>query len=92
MITTLMYNSARCCICRYWVKSKCRDSSSQSVSADETEELKLENVAGIFIILCGGLILATAAMGLERLAHTLGWHTGAPITQVGQCGFSILCF
>lgn len=50
---------------RYWVQSKCQDSTSSG--EEGTEELQIENVAGIFIILLAGLILAIVVAGVERL-------------------------
>ncbi len=37
------------------------------MSSEETEELQLENVAGIFIVLAVAILLGAAACGVDRL-------------------------
>ena len=50
---------------RWWGKSDCPDLTKPS--ADETAELQIDNVAGIFIVLIGGSILAAITCLIERL-------------------------
>ena len=51
--------------CRWWGQSQCPDYSKPS--ADETSELALENVAGIFFVLIGGVAGSFIAFVVDRL-------------------------
>ena len=52
-----------------WWENKCPDVNS--ANTDETSELQIENVAGVFFILVGGIILASVVCLGEYFAHAL---------------------
>jgi hypothetical protein len=54
------------------VQTKCHD--NESGASDGTEALEIENVAGIFIVLLGGLFLAILLLFFEKLALKCKWH------------------
>ena len=51
---------------RWWKADKCQTHEETTHYADDTEELKLENVAGIFFILAAGLILGLIACLIDK--------------------------
>ncbi|XP_025087345.1 glutamate receptor ionotropic, kainate 3-like isoform X1 [Pomacea canaliculata] len=54
---------------RYWGNRNCPDLSKPS--SDETSELQIENVAGVFFILVGGIIIAAVVCLGEYVGHAL---------------------
>ncbi|XP_076446947.1 glutamate receptor ionotropic, kainate 2-like isoform X1 [Babylonia areolata] len=54
---------------KYWGARTCPDLSKPST--DETSELGIENVAGVFFILGGGIIIATVVCLVEYVARKL---------------------
>ncbi len=50
---------------RWWGAGDCPDFSQPS--SDETSELQLDNVAGIFFVLLGGIALATISLILDTI-------------------------
>ena len=50
---------------RYWNQGECEDYSKPS--SDETTELQLDNVAGIFFVLLGGIFLSVLAWFIDRV-------------------------
>ena len=54
---------------RYWGSRNCPDLSKPS--SDETSELQIENVAGVFFILVGGIVIAAVVCLGEYVGHAL---------------------
>lgn len=54
---------------KWWGRRSCPDVTKPS--ADETSELQIENVAGVFFILLGGIACAAIACGFEYFARVL---------------------
>lgn len=51
---------------KWWGRRNCPDVTKPS--ADETSELQIENVAGVFFILVGGIVFAGIVCGCEHIA------------------------
>lgn len=56
-LATLLYSPSNVAFLRYWGNRDCP--SDNVVQSEETSELQIENVAGVFFIIVGGIILAT---------------------------------
>lgn len=54
---------------RWWPSRSCPDLSKPS--ADETSELSIDSVAGVFFILLGGIALAGIVCGFEHFAKVV---------------------
>ena len=54
---------------RYWGPSDCPDGSPSG--GGETAELHMENVAGIFFILVGGVVFSLLVCFLARIGHVV---------------------
>ncbi|XP_033742742.1 glutamate receptor 2-like isoform X2 [Pecten maximus] len=54
---------------KWWGRRNCPDFTKPS--ADETSELQIENVAGVFFILVGGIVFAAIVCGFEHFTKML---------------------
>ena len=61
-------------IYRWWGRRRCPDVTKPS--ADETSELQIENVAGVFFILLGGILCAAIACGFEYFSKVVKGQDG----------------
>ena len=55
--------------CRWWGRRDCPEFSKSS--SDETSELQIENVAGVFFILVGGIVVAAVTCLGEYVAKQI---------------------
>lgn len=59
---------------RWWPRRTCPDVTKPS--AEETSELQIENIAGVFFILMGGILCAAIACAFEYVSKSLSNKDG----------------
>lgn len=59
---------------KWWGRRRCPDVTKPT--ADETSELQIENVAGVFFILLGGILCAAIACGFEYFSKAVKGQEG----------------
>ena len=60
-----IYSGRTTFLYRWWKRSQCPEFSEMKISG--TQSLTMEKVAGIFVVLCGGVIVGLAVAGAEYL-------------------------
>ncbi|OWF48940.1 glutamate receptor 4-like [Mizuhopecten yessoensis] len=65
---------------KWWGRRNCPDFTKPS--ADETSELQIENIAGVFFILVGGIVFAAIVCGFEHFTKML--HNAAKKQKTPQ--------
>ena len=56
---------------RWWKAGECHTPEESNKFTNDTEELKLENIAGIFIVLAAGLLLGLVACLIDKFTNLL---------------------